>query len=131
MVRFQLIILLCLCFAFPSCDMTNRFSQYMSDRINKRELKKFQDMKQEMRSYLIHAQKCKTEYEIESFKDSLPYLRASEIERWGGEANWKAQLEWLKDNGATKVSFIKTFGGGNDDLPIPFMYRTPRSLLKP
>jgi len=108
-----------------SCNLTNRFSQYMSDKINKRQLKKPQDIIQELRSYLIHAQKCKTEYEIESYADSLPLFRTTKIQIFGSEENWKGQLAWLKQNGAKDVSFVTPTGGGRvGNLPIPFFHRT-------
>ena len=79
----------------------------------------------ELQLYLEHAQKCKTEYEIESYADSLPLFRTTKIQIFGSEENWKGQLAWLKQNGAKDVSFVTPTGGGRvGNLPIPFFHRT-------
>lgn len=94
------------------------------DNLSKMQLSKNKALVLELQLYLEHAQKCKTEYEIESYADSLPLFRQTKIQIFGSEENWKGQLAWLKENGAKEVSFVKPDGGNVGDLPIPFFHRT-------
>ncbi|MBS1735129.1 MAG: hypothetical protein JSS98_00810 [Bacteroidetes bacterium] len=94
------------------------------DNIGKMQLAKNKALLTELQLFLEHAQKCKTEFEIESFADSLPLFRETKIQIFGSEENWKGQLAWLKENGAKEVSFVKPDGGNIGDLPIPFFHRT-------
>ncbi|MBS1735128.1 MAG: hypothetical protein JSS98_00805 [Bacteroidetes bacterium] len=93
---------------FLSCNLNEKISQYVSDKINKQERKKYLDIRKELELYLTHVQKCKTEYEIKSYIDSLPMMRENEIKSYGSEENWKKQLAWLKENGAKEITFATT-----------------------
>jgi len=56
-----------------------KISREEVDRIGKAEYAKNKALTVELDLYLIHAQKCQTEYEIESYIDSLPILRETTI----------------------------------------------------
>jgi len=102
-----------------------KISREEVDRIGKAEYAKNKALTVELDLYLIHAQKCQTEYEIESYIDSLPILRETTIKSYyGDEENWKGQLSWLKEKGAKKITFTPSING---DLPRPIIHRTQKS----
>lgn len=108
---------------FIACN-EKKVSREEIDDIGRLQYAKNKALVVELQLFLEHAQKCKTEYEIESYADSLPLFRETKIQAFGSEENWKGQLAWLKENGAKEVSFVKPQGGGIGDLPIPFFHRT-------
>jgi len=109
---------------FSSCS-EKKYSRQEIENIGKMQYERNKALVDELQLYLEHAQKCKTEYEIESYADSLPLFRTTKIQIFGSEENWKGQLAWLKQNGAKDVSFVTPTGGGRvGNLPIPFFHRT-------
>ena len=109
---------------FSSCS-EKKYSRQEIENIGKIQYERNKALVDELQLYLEHAQKCKTEYEIESYADSLPLFRTTKIQIFGSEENWKGQLAWLKQNGAKDVSFVTPTGGGRvGNLPIPFFHRT-------
>jgi len=121
MILFRLIIFSQLIFM---CCNEKKMSREEVDHIGQAQYERNNALMVELDLYLSHAQKCKTEYEVEAYSDSLPLFRQTQIQLYGGEEHWKEQLAWLKENGAKEISFTQAMKG---ELPRPIFRRSQKS----